>query len=147
MRERAECGGRVAEELGDRRPDGREGQRSGSGRRCRLAEGRGEVLAERAIVGMNPGAFRAAVRFDVRGGIRAVARRFELRIRQRRSGWSNELDQCDNQRQEPQVQFAQTHGMDGNTGWGDPATRNEDAGSLTGTLDARRALGVSGVWH
>jgi hypothetical protein len=56
------------------------------------------------------------------------------------------LDQRDNQRQEPQLHFAQTHEMDANTGCGDPATRNEDAGSLTGTLDARGALGISGLW-
>jgi hypothetical protein len=55
------------------------------------------------------------------------------------------LDQRDNQRQEPQLHFAQTHEMDANTRCGDPATRNEDAGSLTGTLDARGTLGVSGL--
>jgi hypothetical protein len=146
MRERAECGGRMAEEFGDRRPDGRKGQRSARGRRCRLVERGREVLAERAIAGMNPGALRAPVRFDVRGGIRTVARRFELRIGQRRGGRSDELDQRDNQRQEPQLHFAQTHEMDANTGCGDPATRNEDAGSLTGTLDACGAPGVSGLW-
>jgi hypothetical protein len=145
MRERAECGRRVAEEFGDRRPDGRKGQRCAGGRRCRLAERGREVLAERAIAGMNPGALRSPVRLDVRGGIRAVARRFELRIGQRRGGRSNELNQRDNQREEPQLHFAQTHEMDANTGWGDPATRNADAGSLTGTLDARGALGVSGA--
>ncbi len=101
MRERAECGGRIAEEFGDRRPDGREGQRSARGRRCRVAERGRKVLAEGAIARMNPGALRAAVRFDVRGGIRTVARRFELRIGQRRGGRSDELDQRDNQRQEP----------------------------------------------
>lgn len=116
IREGAECGGRIAEELSDRRPDGREGNRCGGSRGDRLAERRGEVLAERTVIGMDPRTLGPAVRLDVRDRMWTVARRLELRIGQRRGGRSGELNQRDNERQEPQMQFAQPHERDGNTG-------------------------------
>jgi hypothetical protein len=117
IRERPKRGGRVAEDLGDKRPDGREGNRCVRNRGNRLAERSSEVLAERAVIGMDPCALGPAVRLDVRGRIWTVACRLELRIGQRRGGRSGELDQRDNQRQEPQMQFAQSHESDGKPDW------------------------------
>lgn len=101
MRERAQCGRRVAEQLGNWRPDGRDGQRSRTGRWYRPPERRREVLAECTIVGVDPGAFGPAMCLNVRRRIRTVACRLELRIGQRRGGWSDELDQRDGKRQKP----------------------------------------------
>lgn len=101
----------MPEELGDVRPDGCAGQRDGD--RCgRLVERGREVLAEGAIVGVDARALRPPVRLDVRGGIRLIPGRFELRIGQRRGRRSGELDQRDHQRQEPEMQFAQPHNQD-----------------------------------
>jgi hypothetical protein len=63
---------------------------------------------------MDPRALGPPVRLDMRGCIRTIAGGLELCIGQRRSGWSGELDQRNNQRQEPKMQFVQPHGVDGN---------------------------------
>ncbi len=55
----------MAEELGDWRPDGREGNRSGGGRGCGLVKCGSEILAERTVIGVDSCAFGPAVRLDV----------------------------------------------------------------------------------
>ena len=98
----------MADILGDRRTDrrGHNGRRSGS---RRLTEGRGQVLAESAVVRVDARALGPAVRLNVCCGVGSVTCSLELRIGHGGRSRSTELDQRRHQGEDAKRESADPH--------------------------------------
>jgi hypothetical protein len=81
----------------------------GKRRRAWLASASRQVLAEEAIVAMDVRALRTSMRLDVRRSLGTDRLRLELRVGDRSRRRSDQLDQRDDDRQQPQTEWTDGH--------------------------------------